>query len=176
MRTSGEKMTKKLSILAVLVCVVAISFWALRKNAATPAGSVMEALGELHDFNRDSLKGQYFILHFWAKWCEPCADEIPHLVNFAKNTGYSKPLTIVAVSLDPSIEDSKSILPDQGRDLPPRFILAHDPERHVAEKLGSFQYPESYLVGPDGQILEKWIGAQKWEKPQVLDYFMQRLK
>ena len=169
-------MTKKTLILAIAISVVTLTFFGVRQHSTESSGKAGEALAELHDFNRESLKGHYYLLHFWAKWCEPCAEEIPHLVQFARSTGFPQPLLVVAVSLDPTLEESKSILPAQGKDLPANFLLAHDPDHRVAEKLGSYQYPETYLVGPEGQILEKWIGAQKWEKPEVLEYFKQRLK
>ena len=69
------------------------------------------------------------------------------------------------------MEDAKLILPEGGAHLPPNFILALDPEHKVAEKMGSYQYPESYFIDPKGKILEKWVGPQKWMKPEVFDFF-----
>jgi len=132
---------------------------------------VYSTLSGLKGFQTKDVEGEYFILHFWAKWCEPCADEIPTLVEFAKKAQFSKPLKILAVSLDPTLEDSKQILPDHGNSLPPNFILILDPEHLVAEKMGSYQYPETYFIDPKGQIIEKWIGPQKWTKPDVFEFF-----
>ena len=56
------------------------------------------------------------------------------------------------------------------------FVLISDPEHKVAEAMGSFQYPETYFVGPNGEIQEKWIGPQKWGKPEVLEFFKLRMK
>lgn len=123
----------------------------------------------------EKLKGNYVIVHFWAKWCEPCIEEIPELVAFASKVKSSKPLLILAVSLDPSLEVAKQIFPDGGASLPTNFILALDPEHRFAEAVGSYQYPESYLMNPNGEIIEKWVGPQKWNRPEVLDYFSKRL-
>ena len=152
-------------------------FW-LNSNRSSSSSSkfdVYPALSELNGFDLNQVKGQYFILHFWAKWCEPCAQEIPHLVQFADQAKFSKPLKILAVSLDPSLEEAKMILPEKGAHLPTNFILALDPDRKVAEKVGSYQYPESYFVDPSGQIIEKWIGSQKWQKPEVFEFFRMKL-
>ena len=123
-------------------------------------------------FERKAVEGHYFILHFWAKWCAPCAEEIPHLVNFASIAQEKLPdLKFVAVSLDESLEISKSILPNQGVGLPTNFMLLLDHEHALAEMLGSYQYPETYFFDPKGKVMEKWVGAQKWDKGEVMEYF-----
>jgi cytochrome c biogenesis protein CcmG/thiol:disulfide interchange protein DsbE len=137
---------------------------------------VFKNLSELPGFHRADLKGSYVLVHFWAKWCEPCAEEIPQLVEFAKNPGFPAKLKIVAVSLDPNLDESKTILPEQGKNLPASFLLFLDSEHKVAEKMGSYQYPETYFVDPTGAVLEKWIGPQKWTKPEVLDFFVKRIQ
>jgi thiol-disulfide isomerase/thioredoxin len=158
--------------LALIALIAALAWWA---SPGSKSPGVEDALSEIHDFDRAKLKGNYYLLHFWAKWCEPCADEIPHLVEFAKVGGFAKPLYVLAVSLDPTMEEAKSILPGQGKDLPPNFLLALDAAHKAAEKMGSYQYPETYFVDPSGKILEKWIGAQHWEKSEVRDYFRSKI-
>ena len=170
------KNRRKYLISAVAVVVLTL-FWFNWNNGSSGVKNlnVYPALSELKGFDLNQVKGQYFILHFWAKWCEPCADEIPHLIQFANDAKFQKPLKILAVSLDPSLDEAKTILPDQGAHLPANFLLALDADRKVAEKLGSYQYPESYFVDPAGQIIEKWIGTQKWQKPEVFEFFRQKV-
>jgi thiol-disulfide isomerase/thioredoxin len=169
-------MTKKTYIALVLAAVGVLTVWTIRYHEANPPTPSEVALSKLHDFNREKLVGTYYLLHFWAKWCEPCAEEIPHLVEFAKNATLPKPLYVLAVSLDPSIEEAKSLLPAQGRDLPANFLLTLDSERKSAEAIGSYQFPETYFIGPDGKVIEKWVGAQKWQRPEVMEYFRQKVK
>src|SRR5687767_11115878 len=33
----------------------------------------------------DSLKGKVIVLDFWATWCKPCVEAIPHLNQLAKD-------------------------------------------------------------------------------------------
>ena len=168
-------MKMKIGVSALLICVGILTVFLLQGKKSA-VSTVYENLEKSQQVQRKDLEGNYFIVHFWAKWCEPCADEIPHLVEFAKTAQFSKPLKILAISLDPTLEESKSILPNQGKDLPANFVLISDPEHKVAEAMGSFQYPETYFVGPNGEIQEKWIGPQKWGKPEVLEFFKLRMK
>jgi thiol-disulfide isomerase/thioredoxin len=169
-----KKSSTKVWALIAMICVVFLTlFWFKRGSEAKL--DVYAKLQKIDHFDLNQIKGNYFILHFWAKWCEPCAEEIPHLVEFARQAQFEKPLKILAVSLDPSLEESKKILPNQGADLPPNFILLLDAEHKFAESMGSYQYPETYLVDPSGQVIEKWVGPQKWNKPEVLEFFRQKV-
>ena len=169
-------MTKKAYIALIIAAAMILTVWTIRYHEANPPSPSEVAISKLHDFNREKLVGNYYLLHFWAKWCEPCAEEIPHLVEFAKAVALPRPLFVVAVSLDPTLDEAKSLLPSEGRDLPPNFILALDAEKKSAEAIGSYQYPETYFIGPDGKVIEKWIGAQKWQRPEVMEYFRQKVK
>lgn len=167
-------MSKRTWAVIAGVCVVFLTvLWV--KNRPAEHSSVYSKLQKINHFDLNQIKGEYFILHFWAKWCEPCTEEIPHLVEFARQAQFQKPLKILAVSLDPTIEESKQILPNQGKDLPANFILVSDPEHQFAESMGSYQYPETYFVDREGQIIEKWVGPQKWNKPEVLEFFKQKV-
>jgi thiol-disulfide isomerase/thioredoxin len=168
-------MQKKIFIIGVVILVGILTVWKFSGVSKEGKINVYSSLAGVKGFDPKSVEGQYFILHFWAKWCEPCADEIPVLVEFSKKAQFAKPLKILAVSLDPTLDDAKQILPDQGNSLPANFILLLDPEHKVAESMGSYQYPETYFVDPKGQIIDKWIGPQKWAKQEVFDFFKMKI-
>lgn len=48
-----------------------------------------------------------YIFNFWATWCKPCVEELPHFVDFAKKTGNEK-TKVVFISLD-SKKDSEKL-------------------------------------------------------------------
>lgn len=166
----------KIKIIATFIVIIGVILTVLYTRAQSASKlDVYTNLQKINGFDVNQVKGQYFILHYWAKWCEPCAEEIPHVVEFARQAQFQKPLKVLAVSLDQNLEDSKSILPNQGRDLPANFILVLDAEHKSAEGMGSYQYPESYFVDPSGTVIEKWVGPQKWNKPEVLEFFKQKV-
>jgi thiol-disulfide isomerase/thioredoxin len=71
----------------------------------------------------------------------------------------------VAISLDQDWGSAEAVLaPSQ---LPEGVISLLDPENKVSEAYGTFQFPETYLLGAgDNQsfkILQKWVGPQPWQ-------------
>ena len=166
---------KLLAVFSILfVVILALSYSAFRGKSQS--NDIYSQLQNLPNFDRKSVEGHYFVLHFWAKWCAPCVDEIPHVVSFAqKAESQLGGLKVLAVSLDESLEAAKSILPNQGSGLPSNFLLLLDTQHAVAEGLGSYQYPESYLYDPTGKVVEKWVGAQKWDDQSFIESLKQKL-
>jgi peroxiredoxin len=105
------------------------------------------------------------LLNFWATWCPPCIEELPSL-----NSIYSelrdRGLVVLGVSVD------------EDRALYQRFLTAHkvsfptviDPERSVSTRYGTFKYPESYLIDPEGIVIRKYVGAEDWQRPEIANY------
>jgi cytochrome c biogenesis protein CcmG/thiol:disulfide interchange protein DsbE len=104
-------------------------------------------------------KGKVVILNVWATYCEPCKKEIPSLEALHQLYGDSG-LKIV------SVENDKSVSDDSVR----KFINAYHATFEVLrETSGALdnQYqttgiPETFIIGPEGTIRRKWIGADDW--------------
>lgn len=164
-------MKNKSLIIAIALSAILLTW--IYFNSSKESPNVWSVLEKHQIYEVEKVKGQYTLVHFWAKWCEPCKEELPELIAFAQTIPPTIPLQVLAISLDPTMDIAQSVLP---KELPSRFYVGLDPESKAAEALGSFQYPETLLVNPHGKILDKWVGAQKWEKPEVLEYFKKKLQ
>src|SRR5678815_1952438 len=110
--TSGLSHSSRRFLLVSMICV-ALSF------AAPGIARAQVSVGQPVDFKLQTLdgktlgtkdlKGKIVILDFWATWCPPCREEVPHMVK--TNEEYaSKGLQIIGVSLDQSIGDMKPFI------------------------------------------------------------------
>jgi thiol-disulfide isomerase/thioredoxin len=141
-------------------------------NVAPPSIGFLTPDGR--KFDASEFRGKVVIVHFWAMWCAPCAEEMPKLLKLAEELGDAA-IQIVAVSLDPRWEDSKPLL--AGRDEKfKHWRNAWDPKMKTAEAFGSFQFPETYILGPSGAVVTKWVGPQDWQRAELKAFLLRLLK
>ncbi|MCP3984157.1 MAG: TlpA family protein disulfide reductase [bacterium] len=108
----------------------------------------------------ESLRGRVVLVNFWATWCKPCEDEMPAMERLYQAL-QSRGFELLAISVD---ESDEPVLPF--RDLHGlTFPILMDVEKAVALEYQSYRYPESFLIGPDGILVERYIGPREWDSP-----------
>lgn len=124
-------------------------------------------------------KGEVYVVEFWATWCGPCKENIPHLTELAKK--YQDKVSIIGISIWESLDEEaadplkkvKSFVTDQGEQM--NYIVAADnPKNTIADSwmkpASEGGIPCSFIVNGEGQVA--WIGhPAKMETAliQVLD-------
>jgi thiol-disulfide isomerase/thioredoxin len=102
--------------------------------------------------------GKVVLLNFWATWCEPCREEIPELIDLANR--YQDRLQIVAVSLDDAS-------PNEVRQFATRFEINYSivmGSREIVSEYGGVPaLPTSFVIGPDGRVVQKHVGLYPTE-------------
>ena len=99
------------------------------------------------------LKGKVILLDFWATWCGPCRESIPHLIQLY-NTYQKNGLEVIGMNVDRGDIDTirhfvKSL------DIPyPITITSQEVERAY----GVTGLPTTILVDKEGRIREKIAG------------------
>ena len=107
---------------------------------------------------------KFSMVHFWATWCAPCEAELPAFINLAKK--FEK-ISFVLIAVKDDDKKIKKFFKRFGK-LPLNVYLAHDREGKVGIRFGTIKLPETYLfTSKDGQHINKYIGAQEWEKKSV---------
>ncbi|MGH9792357.1 MAG: TlpA family protein disulfide reductase, partial [Candidatus Acidiferrales bacterium] len=51
-----------------------------------------------------------------------------------------------------------------------RFPNYRDPDKRINADYGSYMFPETYIIGPDGRIARKIIGPQDWTSSDHLAF------
>jgi cytochrome c biogenesis protein CcmG, thiol:disulfide interchange protein DsbE len=111
----------------------------------------------------DNFGGKLLVLNFWASWCPPCVEETPSLNEFAREFK-SQGVVVLGVSSDRSeVQYHKFLTRFQ---IP--YETSRDPEADISASYGTFQIPETYLIGPNGKVIEKVISNQNWMDPDFL--------
>jgi peroxiredoxin len=105
------------------------------------------------------------LVNFWATWCPPCIEETPSLERFAEQVRQDGAV-VIGVSVD---EDADTLAKFVAR-FNMSFPVARDPDKTMAARYGTFQFPETYILDRDGRVAEKIIGEQDWQDPRILAY------
>jgi peroxiredoxin len=114
----------------------------------------------VHNFN-----GKLLLLNFWATWCAPCVEEVPSLNQLARQLG-PQGLVVLGVSVDKDPKAYRNFL----QHFPVSFQTSRDPDEKVNLKYGTIQFPESYLIDRNGKVVEKFISAQNWASPEMIQH------
>ncbi|MCE9601666.1 MAG: TlpA family protein disulfide reductase [Gemmatimonadetes bacterium] len=119
----------------------------------------------------DDYAGEVVLLNIWATWCKPCRVEMPSMERLEKRLG-PKGLRIVAVSIDdPGMEPRIQAFADE---LGLTFELLYDAPGRIREIYQTTGVPETFIVGRDGLIRRRIIGAEDWSSDANVA-FLERL-
>jgi thiol-disulfide isomerase/thioredoxin len=117
---------------------------------------------ELHvvDFSQ----AEVTLINFWATWCEPCRNEMPALQQAHEDLG-PRGLQVVGITHE-NIEDAElgTFLGEIGVTYPV-FRAGSTIRKHWPGSAGSL--PNSYLVGKDGRVIRRYVGASSEQVEQL---------
>jgi cytochrome c biogenesis protein CcmG, thiol:disulfide interchange protein DsbE len=104
-------------------------------------------------------RGRVVLLNVWATWCAPCRVEMPSIERLHRELG-PRGLAVVAVSIDdPGTDDA---IRDFAHALGLTFEILHDAPGTIQRTYQTSGVPETFVIGPDGVIRKKVIGAADW--------------
>lgn len=111
-------------------------------------------------------KGKVVMIDFWATWCGPCRQAIPHLKELYEDNR-EKGFEILAIAMD---ENGEKVVPSFAASNQINYrVLLGTPD--VEAKFGGLVgYPTTFLIDRDGQIVDKTLGYRPKE------YFEEKLK
>ena len=171
-----------ISAAIILVVVIAYTFYQgdgakpslmgdLTSNRAASAGraaappapipeSIMQANINLIDGQTTRLadySGKVLIVDVWATWCGPCRQEIPHLIEIAREYK-SKGVEVIGLTNENPETDSEAVklfstafninYPIGWADL--------EMQRELIRGRGAI--PQTYIIGRDGKIIKHFVG------------------
>ena len=97
--------------------------------------------------------GKVVLLDFFATWCSPCRDEIPHFVQWQSTYG-SQGLQVIGVSMD----DDPSPVAPFSRELGINYPVVLGTPQLASRFGGILGLPANIVIGRDGKLVSKHLG------------------
>lgn len=170
--------------LPVLIAVLALMIWGAYDLAVSRSGNDGEFAGSSGlrqgdaapdftlptvadaDIRLSDLRGRKVVLNMWASWCPPCVYEMPHLQAFYEDFQKSG-VEVLAVNMTES---------EKSREAVTRFIAEHgltfpvalDEQSRVADLYRVTTLPTSFILDPEGNIVQKIVGPLTYERLEDL--------
>jgi cytochrome c biogenesis protein CcmG, thiol:disulfide interchange protein DsbE len=105
-------------------------------------------------------RGQVVLVNYWATWCEPCQDELPGLMQVARDSG-PRGLAVVGVSVDEGANAQARV-----GQFVERYRIAYPvafSEVPAGSAFGGFRLPTTVLIDRQGRVAKRYVGEVERE-------------
>lgn len=93
-----------------------------------------------------SLHGNVVVLEFWATWCGPCREKLPHM-NMLVESFAGQPVRFISVT-----SEDQATVEAFTRENPMKAEIALDPDKKVFTAFAVRGIPEVFIIDPYGRI------------------------
>ncbi|WP_446743044.1 redoxin domain-containing protein [Silvibacterium acidisoli] len=101
----------------------------------------------------DDLNGKVVLIDFWATWCGPCREALPHIQQIAKKF-QDQPLVVLSVSLDKDDAKWKDFVAKNNM----TWLQYRDGEGNIANAFAVESIPHTFTIDTDGVLQDEHIG------------------
>lgn len=119
--------------------------------------------GQEEPFVLSAHRGKTVIVNFWATWCTPCCQELPHFDAISRK--YGNDVAVVAIHSDLVTDDVEGYLAQFDYQMP--FALDEDGEV-IKSFGGSTMLPQTIIIDAQGIITYNAVGSVTLEKLEAL--------
>lgn len=119
----------------------------------------------------EQYRGQVVLVSFWATWCPPCLYEMPSMERLYQDLrGQGFVVLGVSLDVDPGAADargrSQGVVREYVDTLGVTFPILLDPEGSVEDLYNVSGLPTTYVIGRDGKIEGRVVGAREWDSAE----------
>jgi thiol-disulfide isomerase/thioredoxin len=130
----------------VMTTLVATLAWAATVSGPAPGFTLTSLDGQ--QVSLASLKGKVVMVNFWATWCVPCRQEMPHLEALYQRYN-SLGFELLAVNVEKNNADGARKWLEE---TPVTFTVLTDPNNEITKLYKVQTMPSTVLVARDGTM------------------------
>lgn len=123
-------------------------------NVGDPAPALSVTTLDGKTLNFAELKGKTVLVEFWATWCPPCLDEMPHFITIYEKYATRKDFVMIGITRDFESETVVDFLKNNPKIAWPQVFGDKGGVPKACEAFGVTGIPEVFIIGPDGKIVD----------------------
>ena len=126
---------------------------AMAREKLAPLFSITTVDGQ--HISLEDLRGKVVLIDFWATWCGPCREAVPHMKRIAKKF-QGEPLVIVSVSIDSDEKKMKDFIAKNEMS----WLNCWDgsPDGPMAKMFSVHAIPHTFTIDVDGVLQDEQVG------------------
>jgi peroxiredoxin len=125
------------------------------------------------EFSLGQQKGKVVLVNFFATWCGPCMEEMPHLdKDVFKKFSDRSDFAVIAIGREHTAAELEKLRGDKGFALP----IAPDPKRQIYAKYATQYIPRNFVIGRDGKVKVASMGYTPAEFEEMVRTIERELK
>lgn len=103
----------------------------------------------------DELQGKVVLIDFWATWCQPCREALPHIRKIADKF-HDEPLIVLSVNVDTDENKWKSFVAENHMTWPQYFDAGFGGP--IARMFDVNAIPHTFTIDADGIVQDEKVG------------------
>lgn len=114
--------------------------------------------GNLHKLS--DYKGKVVFLNFWATWCPPCREEMPHIEEIYKEYGYNKNDVVILGAASPTTPENPSPQDESEEKIKAfltknnyTFPVVFDVKGEIFKNYYINAFPTTFMIDKEGNIM-----------------------
>jgi thiol-disulfide isomerase/thioredoxin len=116
------------------------------------------------DFKLSDQKGNVVLVDFWATWCPPCRESLPHVQKVSADDALAKKgLKVYAVNDKEEADTVKKFLTDNKY----TFTVPMDADQAALKAYSVSGIPTTVIVGRDGKVADVFVGFGDGSAEQI---------
>ena len=122
-------MIKRILVLIIICCVACVDEKSKENSAAEEVAVKIPTYNfEELEKNLPTDQEKTYVINFWATWCAPCVEELPHFLKLNNK----EDVEVILVSLDmPKMKETQLVPFVKKRNINAKVVLLDDPRSNV---------------------------------------------